>query len=398
MSRVMLVGLAKKDQLRFQKVLGAVQVKCEAIPTLDAALERIPADPPALVITEKPELAESLDALQSTLKTSAPTTPFLVVLKDDQMTSAIQAMKAGAYDCLTKPLDRVSILAATKRAVYRNGRTLFVTKVVPPKKRKAQLLGLTAGIGVVIFSIFQFISGPPAPVVSLGSATLSGLQWESRVLWVGNWVDSTVTAHRVKRGLWSKARSLETEALYRAQDVQPILVCNTPEALITVSFDLKMRSHQRSVGLPILQSVSVPGTNPTGLAWDGEYLWSSDGQTGVLYRHGVDFRVLETVRSLVPRPIGLAWSEGKLWVLGQKAGSSLFLLASLEPMGGALVWRGPYEVANMLAEGVEPSGMAVGFGRLWLASGGDPRMVSRDLKAITSLISWNPKLAIEEKR
>jgi hypothetical protein len=132
--------------------------------------------------------------------------------------------------------------------------------------------------------------------------------------------------------------------------------------------------------------VPAPGTNPTGLAWDGEVLWSADGQTGLLYKHGLDLRVIETMKSIVPSPTGLAWDGDKtLWIVG---GNPL-RAAKLVRKKNGVVWEGPYALKNFLPDDVPPSGIAVGFGRLWAVSGGTPHMVSRSIHEIESqLEAW----------
>lgn len=378
MPRVMLIGFQKKEQLRVEGYFKTVGVTVEALPAVEKAVERIPADPPTLVMLPKPDPMDSLRTLQETLKKSAPATPFLVVLEEAKAASALEAMNAGAFDCLSGPLTRFRVLTAAKHAASANGRTLFGKRLKPDR---IPWTAITFGILFSVVGIKGLSSrwnGPPAPTLNLASATLSGIQWDGRSLWVGNWYDSTVTHYTLKKGLTEKQRVLNADEIFRMQDSQPILVCDTPDCLVTIGFDLKFRSHQRILGLPTLQTATAPGTNPTGIAWDGTNLWSSDGQTGLIYKHGPDLRVIDTVRSLIPDPSGLAWDGKSLWVTGGKP----LRLAKLERKGSAVVWRGPFKLTDFMAPDVPPSGMAVGFGRLWMVSGGAPHMVSRSLEEI----------------
>ncbi len=374
----MLIGFSKKDQLRMDGYFKTVGVTCEMLPGIEAAIEKIPADPPTLVIVPKPDPMESLHNLQQTLKKSAPATPFLVVLNESKAVPALDAMNAGAFDCLPEPLTRFRVLTAAKRAASANGRTLFGKRL---KEDKVPWAAITFGI-LLSFVVGKGLSarwnGAPAPTMNLASATLSGIQWDGRSLWVGNWYDSTITHYVLKKGLTEKGRALIADEIFRMQDSQPILVCDTPDSLVTIGFDLKFRSHQRILGLPTLQTASAPGTNPTGIAWDGVNLWSSDAQTGLIYKHGPDLRVIDTVQSLLPDPSGIAWDGNALWVMGGKP----LRLAKLERKGAAVVWRGPYKLNDFTAPDVPPSGMAVGFERLWVVTGGAPHMVSRPLKEI----------------
>lgn len=378
MPRVMLVGLPKRELKRVAGYFQTVGVSCEALPTIETAVEKLPADPPTLIITPKPDLMESLHHLRHTLRTSAPATPFLVLLPDHKAASALEAMNAGAYDCLAGPLTKFRVLTAAKRAASANGRTLIGKKLKAEKTPWAAVSFLALLVLVAAKGVSVRWNGGPAPNLNLASATLSGIQWEDRSLWVGNWYDATVTHYLLKKGLTEKRRVLSAEEIFRMQDSQPILLCDTPDSLVTVGFDLKFRSHQRAVGLPTLQTASAPATNPTGLAWDGTDLWSSDGQTGLLYKHGPDLRVIDTVKSLIASPAGLAWDGKSLWVLG---GSPL-RLAKLERKGASVVWRGPFQLKNFLPPDVPASGMAIGFGRVWAVTGGAPHMISRPLKKI----------------
>lgn len=374
MAKVMLIGLGARDARRMESIFSSVGVFCESVPTFESALEKIPADPPSLVIASRTDRPEPLHGLQSVLAASAPATAWLAALGDPGMPAALEAMRAGAFDCVSRPYEKFDVLAAAKRAALRNGRTLFTAKVARPPRRLGPLTAAALLIVSVAAGVVSVRNGPPPRRLNLGSATLSGIQWDGRSLWVGNWMDSTVARYGVAKAVRPGKRTLALEELYRAQDTQPILVCNTPDALITVGFDLKFRSHQRAVNLPTLQTVEAPGPNPTGLAWDGNYIWSSDGVTDLLYVHGGDLRVLTTVPSLLPNPVGIAWSDGALWVLGGEP----LRLAKWEPIGAG-VWSGPFAVTNFLPEKVLPTGMAVGFDRLWAVAGGDPWMSSKPL-------------------
>lgn len=379
MSRVLLVGLPPKERVKVEDYFKSVGVPCDSLPTIDAALERIPTDPPSLILVENPNTIDPLNGLAAVLKTNAPTTSYVVTMPEQQVERALDIMRAGAYDCVSRPYDRLQILAAAKRAALLHGRTLFSAKVEPPKKHAGTIIAAIVALFLLGTYIHAKRNGPPEYTQNLGAATLSGLQWEEGTLWVGNWFDSTITHHKVKKSFFRRWRVFETEDIFRMADSQPILVCNTPESLITVGFDLKIRSHQRAVGLPTLQAKQAPGPNPTGLAWDGSHVWSIDGQTGMIYKHGMDLQALESIKSLLPQPTGLTFDGESFWVIG----GNPMQLAKMTVHEDGVVWQGPYSVPNLLPAGVTPSGVSAGFGRLWWVSGGDPRMFSKSLEELT---------------
>jgi|GEM_PF-3624779 len=377
-TRVLLVGFDKTENENIKKIYGAVQVATESLASIESAMERIPTDPPALVLAEEPASLDSLKALDLCLKAHAPSTAVLVTLKSPSLNRAVDAMRLGAYDCLKKPLQRFDLLVATKRATSSYGRSIIVPKIVLPKRRLPQIILVFVCLVAMSLGIWKLVDRSPSTTLSLDSKYLSGIQWEKRSLWVGDWFNATVTQFRAKRGLTKKSRRLITEGLYRMKEGQPILVCHTPEGLFTVGTDLQLRSHKWDVGLPQLQTIKIPGTNPTGLAWDGNSLWSVDGHSGFLYRYDRFLRVLQTERSLIPRPEGLAWGEGSLWVLGSRP----LQIARLEKVDQGYVWRGPYSLLDWIPLEKKPTGMAIGFGRLWLGLDGDSQIVSKSLSSI----------------
>ena len=379
MSRVLVISDDPKTADRLADIYRSVRVDCHVIPAFDAAFDAIDADPPSLVFADRPPDVEVLHSLRAVLEKKAPATSFVVGLAEPRASEALEAMRAGAYDCVSRPYARLDVLAASKRAAASKRRALFAEKVMPPKKRPLWPWLIVVAAAFLVKPVLDLREGPPAAPVFLGSAHLSGLQWDGSELWVGDWFDSSVTVYSVRKAFFPKKRELDTQALYRMRDAQPVLICNTPSALVSVGADLKMRTHHRAAELPVLHTADCPGTAPTGLAWTGHALWSADRVTGLLYRHGPDLRVLGTEKSLLPEPVALAADGEALWVMG----GTPVQIARVEFRDNAAVWSGPWAATDVLPEGVDPTGFAIGFDRFWFVSGGDPNMTSRERTAIT---------------
>lgn len=65
----------------------------------------------------------------------------------------------------------------------------------------------------------------------------------------------------------------------------------------------------------IVKSFSTPGDGPTGLAWDGTYLWHCDGHNNLIYKMNTNGSVLKTIQYTGQKPVGMAWqSPSYLWV------------------------------------------------------------------------------------
>jgi DNA-binding NtrC family response regulator len=82
-----------------------------------AALKEIERDPPALVLSDlmMPEMT-GMELLQR-IRTSYPDIPVLIITAYGTIQSAVQAMRAGAYDYLTKPIDYEELGLAVNRVL-----------------------------------------------------------------------------------------------------------------------------------------------------------------------------------------------------------------------------------------------------------------------------------------
>ena len=85
----------------------------------ETALDRVVSEQPAVVLLDR--IMPGLDGIETLrrLKAIAPEVPAIIVTGYGDTSSAVQAMKLGAYDYLTKPLQIDQILIAVRRAVER---------------------------------------------------------------------------------------------------------------------------------------------------------------------------------------------------------------------------------------------------------------------------------------
>jgi len=69
----------------------------------------------------------------------------------------------------------------------------------------------------------------------------------------------------------------------------------------------------------IIRSFPSPGPSPSGLAWDGEYLWVSDDSTDTIYKiSSLDGSVVSSFDSPGSDPKDLAWDGTNLWAVEGK--------------------------------------------------------------------------------
>jgi len=85
----------------------------------EAAIDRVASDQPAVVLLDR--IMPGLDGIETLrrLKAIAPEVPAIIVTGYGDTSSAVQAMKLGAYDYLTKPLQIDQILISVRRAAER---------------------------------------------------------------------------------------------------------------------------------------------------------------------------------------------------------------------------------------------------------------------------------------
>src|SRR5205814_10113828 len=84
-----------------------------------AAIDRVASEPPVVVLLDR--IMPGLDGIETLrrLKAIAPEVSVIIVTGYGDTSSAVQAMKLGAYDYLTKPLQIDEILIAVRRAAER---------------------------------------------------------------------------------------------------------------------------------------------------------------------------------------------------------------------------------------------------------------------------------------
>lgn len=108
----------------------------------------------------------------------------------------------------------------------------------------------------------------------------------------------------------------------------------------------------------VIKAFPTPGTCPTGLAWDGKYLWVADLKTDTLYAINPDNgKVAKSLSAPTFRPLGLAFDGEALWCVDGEEER----LYRIRPEDGLVTrtFESPAE---------KPTGLAWDGQYLWLAS------------------------------
>lgn len=351
---------AVRDQLRDVSRQSGVSV--EALEDYDKAFALIEKEPPVLVLSENPS-DELMERLHRTLKQHAPVTPLLVYLPRRDGALALKRMSGGAYDCLCPPLSPGDFLAAAKRAVSRTGRRLFTTRRVKPAAWwRSPLAFAAAGLAGFLALMAVSFSGlwaPPFQIYKLATDHPVSAAGDKDLLWVVDWSQQNVTGVKVQGGYLSIVR------VHKLDGFQPVAMTLAPYYAYTASSDGRLRRHRWDDALSEVAAVAAPGPAPSGLAWDGENLWSCDSYTGKIYQHDARLEAKSEFASPAQKPVGLAWYDGALWVADGERSS----LWKLTRKGAAWEREGPFPL-EVFAHNrtIQMSGLTVWAGSAWIVS------------------------------
>jgi len=104
--------------------------------------------------------------------------------------------------------------------------------------------------------------------------------------------------------------------------------------------------------------LSAPGLDPSGLAWDGEYLWSTDIDGAMIYRLDTQGNIIASFPSPGEFPRGLTWDGECLW----NADGMDRIIYKLDPSNGEVL-------DSFAAPGVDPTGLAWDGNAFWNGDG-----------------------------
>ena len=114
------------------------------------------------------------------------------------------------------------------------------------------------------------------------------------------------------------------------------------------------------------KSFASPGSCPTGLTFDGKYLWNCDRKTDMIYK--IDPRTGKVVDSLTSpgyRPRGLTWDGKYLWNVD--ASEEEYFIYQIDPKSGLVV-------KTLWAPCDRPEGLTWDGEYLWIADDGDNKI------------------------
>jgi two-component system nitrogen regulation response regulator GlnG len=139
--------------------------------------------PQAILLDLKMPQLDGLQALAS-LKELAPEVPVIVITAYGDVRSAVQAMKLGAYDFITKPFDNDELLYTVKRAVERRellGQVAALQNQLTHQSALGQVMGTSPPMQA-IFAQIQQVAGSNFTVIIEGE-TGTGKELAARAIY-----------------------------------------------------------------------------------------------------------------------------------------------------------------------------------------------------------------------
>ena len=114
------------------------------------------------------------------------------------------------------------------------------------------------------------------------------------------------------------------------------------------------------------KSFASPGSCPTGLTFDGKYLWNCDRKTDMIYKiDPKNGNVVDSLTSPGYRPRGLTWDGKYLWNVD--ASEEEYFIYQIDPKSGLVV-------KTLWAPCDRPEGLAWDGEFLWIADDGDNKI------------------------
>jgi DNA-binding NtrC family response regulator len=193
--RVLVVDDEAASRTGLQALLEGHGYRVEAAATGAEALEKARSFRPAVVIADL--VMQGMDGLEllRSLQDEAPFAVTVILTGQGSIETAVEAMKAGAYDYLTKPVDVGHLTLILEKALERAriGREVALLRRQTGAGDRPGLLGSSAAIQAVLQQIEQ-AAASTAPVLILGESgtgkelvarTLHALSPRARASFVG---------------------------------------------------------------------------------------------------------------------------------------------------------------------------------------------------------------------
>lgn len=364
------------------------------------ALSVVETEPLDLVLLDFRLAGENGLEILMKLKTQRPELPVIMVTGYDRADSAVDLLKAGARDYLTKPFDNARLLEVVRQGLVPQPLPLLSTapnlvvekKNVPISRGMRRWVAAAMMAGVIGIGGWVVWRGRSLPAVGESVVTpipgthvaALAVDQPARVLWMSDWYAQKIYLAALSPKVDVVDTILLTDRHFTGLAVtgEEVFGC---DPLVK-----KIYRYRRFPSWKEITNLASPGPSPSGLCWDGRDMWSVDRQTARLYRHQGD--AVLTVKGVWnapgPSPIGLAWEADRLWVVDGKTETLYEMTVTSD--------RGPVTIARyrLPSRPGRLAGFTMEGDRVWTVCEGYPLLFMDELgglkKEVGPQISTSP--------
>lgn len=287
-----------------------------------AALERVAQGGVDLVLLDMrlPEM-DGVEILRR-IRESHSDLPVIMVTGYGHVDSAVEVMKLGASHYLAKPFSNKELLEAAQAVLDAGGRPIEG----PLRRRLAEKTwtpggaGLwkghlrwawAAALGVAALALWGGVRSAAKPdSYPIPYKHPVAMVWIGDRLWTADWFSQTVHEHRFAKGRFETVRSVHLPQSH----ITGLSVVNETLYLAD-SWKRVVQRRRLDAGLTLVETIPSPGPSPSGLFWDGRYLWSSDSSNQRFYQHDLDreLTVLASYKTPGRTPAGVFKDSRFFW-------------------------------------------------------------------------------------
>lgn len=275
-----------------------------------------------IVADEKPG-GMSVEELIRDIKRISPEQSIVVLLENHSMQRALELMALGVYDCMEPSFGSVELIGVVRKVLGRFDSVPTPSASAKPFWWKNKWFWIASLSSVLLVSGFRFYlrwsrsqekqkqeiqNFANEKEFSLPYPHPSGISYDGENFWVCDWFTQSIYRHK-------QSGAFEILSVHHFADINPVAIAWSGVVLWAVSTDGKIQKHALDEKLTLLNSVKSPGPNPSGIAFDGNYLWSADAGLKKIFKHLPDEKLTVLAEFLYPgdAPVGLFWDGANLW-------------------------------------------------------------------------------------
>jgi two-component system response regulator HydG len=177
MAAILIVDDEEANRLALERIFAREGHVVRTAPDGRAALDIVRAGEVGVVVTDLKMPGISGLELLRTARQVVPETQFIVVTAYGSVETAVEAMKEGAYDFVTKPLRRDAVVATVKKALekYELVRENLRLRAEIAGQSRSELIGQSAGMRVLVEEARQVAPSLASVLITGESGTGKGM-------------------------------------------------------------------------------------------------------------------------------------------------------------------------------------------------------------------------------